>query len=86
MLLSIVVPCMNEEEVLRETNHRLISTLEGISLNFEIVYVDDGSTDSTTEFLRDLQAHDARIRVVRFAREGAGPLLVELLSDWGHAR
>jgi polyisoprenyl-phosphate glycosyltransferase len=68
MLLSVVVPCMNEEEVLRETNHRLISTLEGISLSFEIIYVDDGSTDSTAELLRDLQAHHPRIRVVRFSR------------------
>jgi polyisoprenyl-phosphate glycosyltransferase len=68
MLLSVVVPCLNEEEVLRETNRRLTSTLEGIALNFEIIYVDDGSTDSTPELLRDLQAHDPRIRVVRFSR------------------
>src|SRR5437899_1836834 len=68
MLLSVVVPCMNEEEVLRETNRRLIFTLEGISLSFEIIYVDDGSTDATAELLRDLQAHDPRIRVVRFSR------------------
>lgn len=68
ILLSVVVPCLNEEEVLRETNHRLISTLEGISLSFEIIYVDDGSTDSTPELLRDLQAHDPRIRVVCFSR------------------
>ncbi len=68
VLLSVVIPCMNEEEVLRETNQRLVSVLEGISLDFEIVYVDDGSTDSTAELLRDLQAHDPRIRVVRFSR------------------
>jgi len=68
MLLSVVVPCMNEEEVLRETNRRLIFILEGISLSFEIIYVDDGSTDATAELLRDLQAHDPRIRVVRFSR------------------
>src|SRR2546427_1709957 len=68
MLLSVVVPCMNEEEMLRETNRRLIFALEGISLSFEIIYVDDGSTDATAELLRDLQAHDPRIRVVRFSR------------------
>jgi polyisoprenyl-phosphate glycosyltransferase len=66
--LSVVIPCMNEEAVLRETNQRLVSVLEGISLDFEIVYVDDGSTDSTAELLRDLQAQDPRIRVVRFSR------------------
>jgi glycosyltransferase involved in cell wall biosynthesis len=68
MLLSVVIPCVNEEEVLRETNRRLVAVLEGISLNFEIVYVDDGSADSTPELLRELQAHDSRIRVVRFSR------------------
>ncbi len=68
MLLSVVIPCMNEEEVLRETNRRLVAVLEGISLNFEIVYVDDGSTDSTPALLRELQAHDSRIRVIRFSR------------------
>ncbi len=68
MLLSIVIPCMNEEEVLRETNRRLVAVLEGISLNFEVVYVDDGSTDSTPDLLRELQASDSRIRVIRFSR------------------
>jgi len=68
MLLSVVVPCMNEEDALRETNRRLVAVLEGISLNFEIVYVDDGSTDSTADLLGELQAHDPRIRVVRLSR------------------
>ncbi len=68
MILSVVIPCMNEEEVLRETNRRLVATLEGISLNFEVVYVDDGSTDATADLLRELQAQDPRIGVVRFSR------------------
>src|SRR5216683_2126341 len=68
MVLSVVIPCMNEAEVLQETNRRLVAVLEGISLNFEIVYVDDGSTDFTPELLRELQAQDDRVRVVRFSR------------------
>jgi dolichol-phosphate mannosyltransferase len=68
MVLSVVIPCMNEAEVLQETNRRLVAVLEGISLNFEIVYVDDGSTDFTPELLRELQAQDSRVRVVRFSR------------------
>ncbi len=52
LLLSVVVPCMNEEQVLRETSGRLVEVLEGVSLNFEILYVDDGSTDSTPELVR----------------------------------
>lgn len=68
VLLSVVIPCMNEEDVLRETNRRLVKILDEISLRFEIVYVDDGSTDSTFGILRDMQARDSRIRVVRFSR------------------
>jgi len=67
-MISIVVPCFNEEEVLRSTNRRLIGVLEQLSLKFEILYVDDGSTDATGEILRELQALDERIRVIRFSR------------------
>lgn len=66
--ISIVVPCLNEEEVLRETNRRLVAVLEQLPQKFEILYVDDGSTDRTPEILHELQADDERIRVVRFSR------------------
>lgn len=68
MLLSVVVPCMNEEESLRQTHECLATVLKEAPVNFEIVYVDDGSTDSTADVLRGLQAADERVRVVRFSR------------------
>jgi dolichol-phosphate mannosyltransferase len=67
-LLSVVVPCFNEEEVLRETQRRLLSALEPLDADIEIVYVDDGSRDCTAAILHALSAGDARVRVVRFAR------------------
>ena len=66
--ISIVVPCLNEEEVLRDTNRRLVALLEQLPQSFEILYVDDGSTDGTPAILRELQVGDERIRVVRFSR------------------
>ncbi len=66
--LSVVVPCFNEEEIVRETNRRLEAALEQAPVNYEIVYVDDGSSDSTAELLRQLQQSDDRIRVIRFSR------------------
>jgi glycosyltransferase involved in cell wall biosynthesis len=68
LLLSVVVPCMNEEEVLKQTHAKLAGVLAQAPLSFEIIYVDDGSTDSTPELLRELQGQDERVRVVRFSR------------------
>ncbi|HEV3482790.1 MAG TPA: glycosyltransferase family 2 protein [Candidatus Acidoferrales bacterium] len=68
LLLSVVVPCFNEEEVICDTNRRLAAVLAHAPLNFEIIYVDDGSSDSTPELLRQLQESDERVRVVRFSR------------------
>jgi dolichol-phosphate mannosyltransferase len=68
-LLSVVVPCYNEEAVIAETNRRLSETLRALDgLDYEIVYVDDGSRDRTAELLAGLQARDPRVRVVRFSR------------------
>lgn len=66
--LSIVVPCFNEQEVLYETHRRLSTTLRGLRLEYEIVYVDDGSSDETPAILREIQATDEHVVVVRFSR------------------
>jgi dolichol-phosphate mannosyltransferase len=68
-MLSVVVPCYNEAEVLWETHGRLTGALGQLNdLDFELIYVDDGSRDRTAEVLRQIQAFDARVRVVRFSR------------------
>lgn len=66
--LSVVVPCANEEAVLPETHRQLTDALCKIALSFEIIYVDDGSTDSTPRLLRELQHSDDRVRVVSLSR------------------
>jgi dolichol-phosphate mannosyltransferase len=66
--LSIIVPCFNEELVLRETNRRLKATAEQSGMDFELLYVDDGSVDSTAEILRQLNAEDPRVKVLRLSR------------------
>jgi dolichol-phosphate mannosyltransferase len=68
LLVSVVVPCFNEEESICDTNRRIEAALEKAPVDFEIIYVDDGSSDSTPELLRQLQEGDEHIRVVRFSR------------------
>ena len=69
VLLSVVVPCFDEEAVIRETHRRLVATLETVpELDFELVYVDDGSRDATLEVLRELRHTDARARVLALSR------------------
>lgn len=68
-LLSVVVPCLDEEPVIRETHSRLLSALDiSARINFEIIYVDDGSSDSTLDILRELQRSDERVRVISLTR------------------
>ncbi len=78
-LLSIVVPCYNEEEVLAETLRRLsetAETLEARGLKVELVFVDDGSRDRTRELLRRYAASDRRVRMLGFARNFGHQLAV----------
>jgi glycosyltransferase involved in cell wall biosynthesis len=67
-MLSVVIPVLNEEGNVRELTERMIHTLEGQGESFEILYVDDGSTDATPELLREICTRDRRVRVLRFAR------------------
>ena len=68
-LLSVVVPCYNEEAVLPETHRRLVAALERVpDIDFELLYVDDSSRDGTLPLLRRLQGADARVRVVALSR------------------
>src|SRR3982750_455349 len=69
MLLSAIVPCYNEELVLQSTCERLLSVLRELKpLGFEIIFIDDGSTDNTMPLLSLLRAEDHRIRVLGLSR------------------
>jgi glycosyltransferase involved in cell wall biosynthesis len=66
--ISVVIPLYNEEGSLKELNTQLRSVLGRMNIRYEIVYVDDGSTDRSFQVLRDLKRNDRHIKVVRFRR------------------
>ena len=66
--LSVVIPIRNEEASLPELARELIDTLSRWGRPFEILVVDDGSTDGSFDILARLQAAEPRLRVIRFRR------------------
>ncbi|PFK42203.1 glycosyltransferase [Bacillus cereus] len=67
-LISVVVPMYFEEEVAQECYNRLKSVMIQNNINYEFVFVNDGSTDRTMEILKEIAANDYRAKVVNFAR------------------
>ncbi len=67
-LLSVVVPCFNEEEVISECHKRLSQVLEGIGEPYEIVFVNDGSRDATPLLLQGIHRADACVSVIMLSR------------------
>jgi undecaprenyl-phosphate 4-deoxy-4-formamido-L-arabinose transferase len=67
--ISVVIPVFNEEDNLRELGERLIRTLTGMGRTFEIIFVDDGSTDHSWQLLADLnRQYPENIRALQFHR------------------
>ena len=66
--LSVVIPIRNESASIPELHRQLTATLERWGRPYEIVAVDDGSTDDSFERLAAIQARDPRVRVIRFRR------------------
>ncbi|MBW2328397.1 MAG: glycosyltransferase family 2 protein [Deltaproteobacteria bacterium] len=68
MDLSIVIPLLNEEENIPGLYRELSEVLAGINRDHEIVFVDDGSTDTSLQLLKELQQKDSSVVVVSFRK------------------
>ena len=66
--ISVVVTLFNEEAALPELHRRTVDALTDLGRPFELVYVDDGSTDGTFPILEQVHAADSRVAVIRFKR------------------
>ncbi len=71
-MVSVVVPIYNEEELIVRFHEAVAGALTGVVDDWEVVYVNDGSTDSSLELLKSLQSVDSHV------------VVVELSRNWGH--
>ncbi len=66
--VSILVPVLNEEESLGELNERLEKTLKTMGKTYEIIYINDGSTDATQAIIEGFRERNPRVKVIEFNR------------------
>ena len=93
LVLAVVVPCFNEQEVLPETNRRLLDLLDRlkslglISESSCLQYVDDGSRDGTWPLIQSLTAADSRVHGIKLSRNCGhqAALMAGLLTVEGDA-
>ena len=71
-MISVVVPIYNEEELVVRFHEAVAKAMEHCRTQWEVVYVNDGSTDSSLELLKGLQSLDSHV------------VVVELSRNWGH--
>lgn len=62
--ISVVIPCYNEEENAEAICSAAIAELEHLGLSFDIIFIDNSSTDSTVEIIRQICARDPRVRLI----------------------
>lgn len=67
-MISLVTPLYNEEKLIPQLIETLLSSLKDISEKFEIICIDDGSSDNTLDLLLKERKKDNRIRVVELSR------------------
>ncbi|MFN2146705.1 MAG: glycosyltransferase family 2 protein [Anaerolineales bacterium] len=68
MLISFVIPTFNEEPSLRKLYEQIVAHTQPTGNDFEIIFVDDGSTDESIRVLTDLHTQDPRVKVIEFRR------------------
>ncbi|NLX76408.1 MAG: glycosyltransferase family 2 protein [Clostridiaceae bacterium] len=67
-MLSVILPVYNEEKQIEKTVNEIKSIISGLNEGFEIIVVDDGSTDNTWDVLKDLAGKNPEVSVYRFSR------------------
>lgn len=80
--ISVIVPVLNEEAVILEFYDRAKKVLESITDSHEIIFVDDGSTDSTLIKLKEFAKNDSRVKIISFSRNFGHPIAISAGLDY----
>lgn len=76
MDISVVIPLLNEEESLPELYNWIVRIMQENSFSYEIIFVDDGSTDNSWNVIKGLQESSSNVKAIRFRRNyGKSPAL-----------
>jgi glycosyltransferase involved in cell wall biosynthesis len=73
-VLSVVVPAYNEQDNIRRVYSRLVSVMDDIGLEWELIFSVDPCTDRTEDLILELCAEDARVKMLRFSRRFGQPM------------
>ncbi len=66
--ISVVIPLFNEEESLLELHKWIVTVMEQYKFSYEVIFVDDGSTDKSWEVIESIKSEDPNIRGIKFQR------------------
>ena len=67
-MLSVIVPCYNESLNIENTFNRIELNIKKITQNFEIIFVDDGSTDDSFKILKEISEKNSNLKIIKFSR------------------
>lgn len=67
-MISIIVPCYNEQEALPIFYKEASKVLAGMNVEYELIFVNDGSKDNTLNVMREIQSNDKNVRYISFSR------------------
>jgi glycosyltransferase involved in cell wall biosynthesis len=80
--LSVIIPIKDERDNLRPLHDQLVRALEPLALSYEIVFVDDGSSDGSFTVLEELAAHHGSVKAVRLRRNFGQTAALQAGIDW----
>jgi len=67
-MVSLIIPCYNEQEVINTTYNRIKTVLINSNIDYEIIFINDGSKDNTLIILSELAKNDTNVKVLSFSR------------------